>query len=81
MKVIVDTTIPDLTEEEIEEEIAEMIEWTMKNADDDIEGFKKDMAGTTTVILSPQAAAQLEAMGLSTDDLVSMIMKKAGRLS
>ena len=77
MKVIVDKTIPDLSDEEIEE----IKDGSLPSVEEDMEGFKEAMSGVDTVVLSPQIERELEAMGMTKDELIAMIMEKAGKLS
>ena len=74
MEIKIDTTIPDLTEDEI----AELKNAPIRDTDDHPEQFKKDMLGVKTFVMSPQVEAQLKEMGLTPDDIVAMMLKKAG---
>lgn len=67
-KIIIDKSMDDLSDEEIEE-----IKASAKTPPADMKfPYPKE------VRLSPQVAAQLEKMGMTPDDLVAMLMKKMG---
>lgn len=74
MKVTIDKSIPDLTDEEREEIEARAI----PDVDDDPEKFKKQLLGVNEFVMSEEVAAQLKAMGMTPDDLVAMMLKRAG---
>lgn len=74
MKVTIDKTIPDLTDEEKQE----IRDAAIPDAEDHPEEFKKQMTGVKEVILSPEVAKQLEEMGMTPDELVAMLLKQSG---
>ncbi len=74
MEIKIDKTIPALTEDEK----AELETAQIKDVDDDPGQFKKDMLGVKTVIMSPEVEAQLKEMGVTPDEVVAMMLKKAG---
>ncbi len=78
MKVVIDQSIPDLTEEEKEEATE-----NARDVESDPEAFKRDMQGLLsdpdfTLVMSPEVAAQMEEAGLTPEVLMAMIAKSAG---
>jgi len=71
MKFTVDKDAPDLTPEEIKEIKSRAKEPTP-------EEMKKQFLGVKEVIVSPQVEEQLKKMGLTPDELIAMLLKKAG---
>lgn len=77
MKVIVDTSIPDLTEEE-KEEIKERSEaGEIKNAEDNPEEFRRQVSGCKEIRMSKEVADSLEQMGITPDELAAIFIKAA----
>lgn len=71
MKIKIDKTMPELTDDEIKELKKDIKEATP-------EEFRKSMLGTKEVILSPQVARQLKELGMTADEMVAMMIKAAG---
>ena len=71
VKITVDKSIPALSEEEIEE--AKECAQPATDAD-----FKRIMLGTKEVVISPQVEAQLKELGITTDELIAMMLKQGG---
>lgn len=74
MKIVIDKNAPDLTEEEI----AEIEERAIPEIEDNPDEFRRQMEGVRTVVIPEQVRKQLEEIGMSPDDIVAMLLKKAG---
>jgi hypothetical protein len=72
MKVRVDPAMPSLSEEEQAE-----IEALAEPADADPEVFKREMLGAKEFVLSPQVKEFLDREGISPDELVAVLLRKA----
>lgn len=75
MKIRIDHTIPDLTEDELKE-LRESDK--INRVEDHPEEAKAQMLQCNEVVFSPQVLKQLEEMGITPDDLVAMMLKKVG---
>ena len=73
MKIKIDPTIPDLTDEEL----AELREADIKDAEGNPEA-KAGLLQCKEVVFSPQVIKQMEKMGITPDEVVAMLLKKVG---
>lgn len=73
MKVVIDTSIPNLTEDEKDDiELGEF-----KRAEDNPEEFRRQISGCKEIRMSPEVAKQFEDMGISPDEIAAFFVKAA----
>lgn len=74
MKIKIDQSIPEMTEEELAELRAD---GSIKDAAGD-PGAKAQLLACKEVVFSPQVIKQLEEIGMTPDEVVAMLLKKVG---
>lgn len=73
MKVVIDTSIPNLTEDEKDDiELGEF-----KRAEDNPEEFRRQISGCKEIRMSTEVAKQFEKLGISPDEIAAFFVKAA----
>lgn len=73
MKITIDPNMPHLSKEDVEE-----MDQTVKDVEEDPQAFKEAMLNVKEAVFSPQVIDQLKEMGMTPDEVIAMMLKKAG---
>ena len=74
MKITVDNSLPDLSDEERAE-----VREQARRADDHPEEFREITADVQEIVFSPQVLKEMEEAGLTQDQVVSALLRQMGR--